>query len=186
MNIGIFGSSDPRETEAFAVANQIGQWLAKDGHAVVTGACLGVPFEAVKGAKSCNGVSIGFSAVTESDQHESVMGTPNIFYDRLVCIPKEYQYQDRLPVCKKYRNVSSLAFCDAAIFISGRWGTLNEFAIAYDLGKVMGVLSGIGKFSSQAKFLVDYFDKESPARIIYKNDPHALYLEVIKSSNATS
>ena len=131
MNIGIFGSSDPRETEAFAVANQIGQWLAKDGHAVVTGACLGVPFEAVKGAKSCNGVSIGFSAVTESDQHESVMGTPNIFYDRLVCIPKEYQYQDRLPVCKKYRNVSSLAFCDAAINIHVQGDGLQTRAFVY-------------------------------------------------------
>ncbi|MSR88135.1 MAG: hypothetical protein EXS67_00575 [Candidatus Margulisbacteria bacterium] len=180
MNIGIFGSSDPAETDAFEMARRLGEWIARDGHAVVTGACLGVPFEAVKGVKSQKGMSIGFTAVTSPEAHEKEMGTPLSHYDRLECIPKDYQYYDRLSVCKKYRNVSSLAFCDVALFISGRWGTLNEFSIAYDMGKVMGVLTGIGKFSSKAESLVRFFNKDSDARIIYRETPELLYEDIMR------
>lgn len=48
-------------------------------------------------------------------------------YAKVFYIPKDFASQYDLQVCRKYRNVTSTANCDAGIIISGRWGTMNEF-----------------------------------------------------------
>ena len=92
-------------------------------------------------------------------------------YDDIVYIPEDYEYRDNVLICRKYRNVASLARCDAAIFISGRWGTLNEFSIAFDIGKILGLYTGEGKFSKVANSLVDLFQKQSKSIILCNDDP---------------
>ena len=72
--------------------------------------------------------------------------------------------------------------CDICIFISGRWGTLNEFAIAHDMGKIIGILTGQGKFSSQVKSLLDFFGKSTNAQIIFNDNPAELYNSVIEKA----
>ena len=182
FHIGVFGSAAYDEGEALLeVAQQIGKTIAQRGHRVVTGACDGLPFEAVKGAKSCHGFSVGFTAVQDPKDQERMMSTSPDHYDELVLIPQGYEHANNILVCRKYRNVASVARCDAAIFISGRWGTLNEFSIAFDMGKKMGVYTGGGKFSSKVKSLMDYFSKPSSAQIVYHEDPVSLVDSLISS-----
>ncbi len=181
LKIGVFGSSAKDEVTAlYTAAHRVGELIAQGGHRIITGACNGVPLVAVLGAKSKQGFSIGFTAATTCQAHETLMDTSPTYYDELVCIPEDYLYKESPVICKKYRNVSSVAACDAAIFISGRWGTLNEFSIAFDTGKVIGVLTGIGKFASQAEQLVTFFNKTSSAHIIYQSDPDVLLEEVVR------
>ena len=68
---------------------------------------------------------------------------------------------------------------DALNNIKGLVDTLNEFAIAYDMGKVIGVITGIGKFSSQVQSLLSYFSKATHSKTILNDDPLALYDQVI-------
>ena len=140
MKIGVYGSAVTESEQLTQSAQIIGEEIFKAGHSIITGACKGLPFDAVQKIKSLGGISIGYTAATKASEHEELLGTLLSYYDELVLIPTDYKHQKNRSVCLKYRNVSSVADCDATIFISGRWGTLNEFAIAFDMGKVIGVL----------------------------------------------
>jgi predicted Rossmann-fold nucleotide-binding protein len=185
LRIGVFGSAAYDEgNNLVRAATLIGETIAKSGHIVVTGACEGLPQEAVKGAKKYNGKSVGFSAVTTKEDHEKIMKTSIENYDTIEYIPEEYKYKDNVLVCRKYRNVASVASCDIALFISGRWGTLNEFSLAIDMGKFIGVFNAEGKFSSKVKELLDYFKKPSQSKLIYEKEATELVTRIIKEYKA--
>ncbi len=57
---------------------------------------------------------------------------------------------------KKGRNAVFVHSCDAMIFIGGGMGTLNEFTIAFDEGKVIGVLENSGGLSSELEKLASF------------------------------
>ena len=185
IKIAVYGSSaDDEPSKLEDVAWSMGEQIAKGGNIIITGACGGLPFKAVEGAKSLGGYSIGYTAVSDRKDHEAMMKTSVDCYDELKLIPKDYIYKDNINICRKYRNVSSVADCDGAFFISGRWGTLNEFAVSYDIGRVIGVCNvGGGKFSSCVKSLSDLFNKKSDSKIIYDSDPVELYNRLIKEIN---
>ena len=183
LKVGVFGSSVVENNDSLVeIAEEIGSYIAREGHIIITGACDGLPYKAVKAAKSLNGYSIGYSPVSHKSKHEELVGTSLDYYDELVVVPENYEYKDDIYVCRKYRNVSSVANCDVAIFISGRWGTLNEFAISCDTGKVIGVINGAGKFSSCVEDLLAFFQKSIHAQIVYNNNPRALCSEVFKAA----
>ena len=64
---------------------------------------------------------------------------------------------------------------DAVIIICGRIGTLNEFTIAYEDKKPLGVLTGTGGMSDMVKGIVEksYRDRGSSG-IIFDSDPKSL------------
>ena len=187
FKIGVFGSAVTESSGTLAhCAQVIGEKIAQDKNIIITGACEGLPMEAVKKAKSLGGFSIGYTAVTKKSDHEKLMGTSLSFYDALELIPENYKHKNDINICRKYRNVSSVSDCDICIFISGRWGTLNEFAIAHDMGKIIGVLTGQGKFSSQVKVLLDFFGKSTNAQIVFNDNPTKLYELVIEKAQQTN
>jgi len=174
LKIGVFGSAAGTAASNEKLAKQVGIEIARRGHVLISGACLGLPFAAAEAAKSAGGHNIGYTAVTDATQHEAVMGTPLSLYDELVTIPKDYRHKDNALVCKKYRNVASVAACDACVFISGRWGTINEFSNAFDMGIVMGILTHSGGFSAHVEMLVNTLGKASKGTICYNADPASL------------
>jgi predicted Rossmann-fold nucleotide-binding protein len=174
FKIGVYGSATDESSDLTNFAQIIGKEIAESGNIIITGACRGLPFDAVVSCKKNGGYSIGYSAVCQVSDHEKLMGTALENYDKLELIPQDYKHKNSIEVCRKYRTVSSVADCDAALFISGRWGTLNEFAIAYDMGKVIGVLTGAGKFASHAEDLIKLFNKKTTCKIFFDNDPQRL------------
>jgi hypothetical protein len=55
-------------------------------------------------------------------------------------------------------------------------GSLNEFTIAHDEGKVIGCLTGTGGVADEMDYLLKKFSKETGARVI-KNDDAAKLLD---------
>jgi hypothetical protein len=49
---------------------------------------------------------------------------------------------------------------DIVVIIGGRSGTLGEFSIAYDEGKLIGVLSGTGGITSEIDNIVSIIRKK--------------------------
>ena len=95
LRIGVFGSAAYDEGEDLVKAARIvGARIAQRGHIIVTGACKGLPHEAVKGAKSLQGHSIGFSAATTIENHLERMKTPPEDYNEIEYIPKNYAHRD--------------------------------------------------------------------------------------------
>jgi predicted Rossmann-fold nucleotide-binding protein len=169
--IGVFGSAVDSEDSLNQKSRKLGEQIARTGNSIVTGACTGLPLYAVLGAKSLGGYSIGFSATYNQEKHRSVMGTSAELYDSIILIPEHYKYKDNVEVCRKYRNVESVAACDAAIFISGRWGTLNELSNAYDMNKIIGILSDTGGVTDHVQLLLDSFKKETKSQVFFEKDP---------------
>lgn len=172
MKIGVYGSSAGEMQEEVAKkARKMGKAIAQHQAIVVTGGCPGIPQEAVLGAKEAGGKCIGFSPTVSLEAHQQ-LNYPTEGFSEFVFIPQDYPYANNLFICQKYRNLSSLASVDAAIFVSGRVGTMNEFTIAYDLGKVIGVLEGTGGITERAiKILLEDAKKKTGAEVIFDADP---------------
>ncbi len=69
------------------------------------------------------------------------------------------------------REVLNIHSSDMIVIAGGRSGTLGEFAIAYDEGRLIGVLTGTDGIADQVDDLVRICKKETGAVIIYDDDP---------------
>jgi predicted Rossmann-fold nucleotide-binding protein len=78
------------------------------------------------------------------------------------------------------REVTNIRSSDMVVILGGRSGTLGEFAIAFDEGKLIGVLQGSGGITDQIPDLVASFQKDSGARLVYSADPLELIDEMAK------
>lgn len=182
MKIGIYGSAAGNHTEEIKEkARTIGIEIARRGHTVLTGGSTGLPYEAVLGASQEGGICIGFSPAVDVDHHVQQYGFPTKGFTEFVFIPKDYSHKNNPAVCKKYRNVASVAASDAVIIVGGRIGTMNEFTIAYDLGKRIGILEKTGGITKSAiKTLLEDAAKESDAIVVWDPDPTSLVSKILK------
>jgi len=69
------------------------------------------------------------------------------------------------------REVENIRSCDLVVLMGGRSGTLGEFAIAYDEGKVIGILQGTGGISDKMEIIVGLVEKQTGAQIVYSREP---------------
>jgi len=69
------------------------------------------------------------------------------------------------------REVTNIRSSDIVIVVVGSSGTLGEFAIAYDKGKLIGVLEGSGGITDKLPQLVESFNKNTGANIVYNSEP---------------
>jgi predicted Rossmann-fold nucleotide-binding protein len=176
MKFGVYGSASTKlKKEVKLKAREIGREIARQDHTVITGGCPGLPYEAVLGAYELGGKTVGYSPATNLENHVKIYKHPVKGFTDFVFVPKGYIHANDPLICKKYRNVSSVAASDAAIFIDGRTGTMNEFTIAYDIGKDIGILEGSGGIAKEAiAVLLRDIDKSSNSTIIYDPDPVSL------------
>lgn len=78
---------------------------------------------------------------------------------------------------------------DAVIFICGRIGTLNEFTIAFEDKKPIGILTETGGVSNEIDHLLNV-SKRGRAKIAFDNNPEKLAEKIIQMArqdiNATN
>jgi uncharacterized protein (TIGR00725 family) len=172
--IAVYGSVGGSEIKKLRTqAYTIGSEIAKSKCILATGACPGIPHEAAIGAADQGGLILGFSPAMNLKEHIEVYEFP---VEPYVLIFTGMQ--------KKGRNVISTRTAKAAIFISGRFGTLNEFTNIYDEAdetKVVGILRGSGGFVDE--FIIPSLkntEKPTKARIVIKNTPGKLVEAVVK------
>lgn len=182
FKIGIFGSAEDFDQSLVGKVKELGSLLGKNKVIVITGATSGFPYivsyEAFK-----NGAEIwGYSYEQNIENFKKRMSDHDFsIYTKLLYIPKSFPFAFNVQVSKKYRNVISTANCDAGIIISGRWGTLNEFTNLYDMGKVIGVLTGTGGIADELPKLSKKINKKSNAKILFSGSPKKLIQNVIKT-----
>ena len=63
---------------------------------------------------------------------------------------------------------------DVVLFIAGAMGSLNEFTIAHDEGKIIGCLTGSGGVADEVEYLLEKFGKRGTAVVIRNEDPEML------------
>lgn len=173
IKIGICGGvHDPLDEEVKQKAFMIGKEVAKQGCVLVSGATLGYPREAAKGAIAMGGISLGISPADGKTQHAKEFKYPLDVYDPIVYTGFGLQG----------RNVILIRSSDAVIFIGGGSGTLNEFTIAFRLGKPLGVLKGSGLISENLDTVIKICKRSSPKPfLIHHHHPETLVKEIVKA-----
>jgi hypothetical protein len=72
------------------------------------------------------------------------------------------------------REVVNIRSSDIVVIVGGRSGTLGELAIAYDEGKLIGVLTGTGGISDLVAEILKACNKDTGARVVYDANPARL------------
>jgi uncharacterized protein (TIGR00725 family) len=169
MTVGVMGSAGGQIAEEItARARALGREVAQRGYVLVTGACPGLPHEAVKGADEAGGVVVGVSPALNFWEHVIEYHSPSRGYDAII-------YTGSGLMGREIENIRS---CDAVIFIGGRSGTLGEFAIAYDEAKVIGVMTDTGGVTDHIEEIIRIVNKDTGAYVCYNSDPIALLNEL--------
>ena len=177
--IGVFGSAED-EKKALKKAEELGKELSKKDVIIVTGACDGIPYKVASTAAKLGTEIWGFAPTTSIKEEEKIAKRQDRkIYRKLFYISKDYSFKNDIQVCRKYRNVTSTANCDAGIIISGRWGTMNEFTNLYDMGKVIGILTGSGGIADELAKLMKKIVKKSKAEIVFDSNPKRLVVKLI-------
>jgi hypothetical protein len=79
------------------------------------------------------------------------------------------------------REVTAIRSCDIVIIAGGRSGTLGEFSVAYDGGKIIGVLENTGGVTKILKELEKSIKKPTGCEVIYDSDPAELIRRLLES-----
>ncbi|MBI4219724.1 MAG: LOG family protein [Chloroflexi bacterium] len=169
MAVGMMGAAGGKlDPEICARVRALGAEVARRGYVLVTGACPGLPHEAVLGAKSKGGTVIGVSPALNLYEHITRYHSPTRGYDLII-----YTGSGLMG-----REIENIRTCDVVIFAGGRSGTLGEFAIAYDESKVIGILAGTGGIADHIETIVGMVNKKTGAVICRNPDPTDLMNEL--------
>ena len=165
LQIGVMGSSGGILTdEACALARRLGATIARRGAVVVTGACPGLPHAAVLGAHEAGGQSLGISPAHSREEHVEVYESPLQPYTTMVFTGSGLMG----------REIDNIHSSDFVLFIGGRSGTLGEFCIAYDEGKLIGVLTHSGGISDEFVPIAKLVNKDTGSILVTDDKPEAL------------
>ena len=165
IKIGVMGSAGGEMvTETLERCEELGRAIADEGCAILTGGCPGLPHAAVIGCKEHGGLAIGVSPALSIDEHVNRYGSPTDHIDVMI-----YTGSGLMG-----REVVGVRSCDIVIIVGGRSGTLGEFAIAYDEGRPIGVLTGTGGVADHIDDFLAVIKKTTGSRIIFDDDPRRL------------
>lgn len=150
--------------ESHGVAERIGAAIAKRGHITVTGATVGLPYFAAKGAKQAGGTSIGYSPAATVREHLRKYRLPCNYFDYISYTGTHYMGRD----------LTMIQSADAVICVGGRLGTLNEFIIAAEQHKVVGVLIDSGGSSDVIRELLEILQPQFKHLVVFESNPEYL------------
>ena len=163
--VGVMGSAEAvTATNLREKAVALGKAIASRDVILLSGATTGLVYQAGKAAREAGAFHIGVSPAGDEREHVE-------------------RYELPLDACStiiytgfglKGRNVVLVRSCDVVLFIAGSIGSLNEFTIAYDEGKVIGCLTGTGGVADEIKQVISAFQKPTKARVLYEADPERL------------
>lgn len=169
--IAVSGAAEikPCSRNIKTLSKEIGKEIARQNCILITGATTGVPYFAAQGAKEAKGVSIGFSPATSESEHQKVYKLPIDYFDVMIYTGFDYAG----------RNLLMTRAADGVIVACGRMGTLNEFTIAYEDRKPIGILEGSGGTADLIRYLTKCPHKKRGA-IIYESNPKKLVQKLIQ------
>jgi uncharacterized protein (TIGR00725 family) len=163
--VGVMGSAEEASSADLQdKAITLGKIIAASEVILLTGATTGLVYATGKAAHDAGVLHVGVSPAADEHEHVETYGLPTDACDALIYTGFGL----------KGRNVVLVRSCDVVLFISGSIGSLNEFTIAYDEGKVIGCLAGTGGVADEVERLIETFKKKTKARVFRDDDPNRL------------
>src|SRR6185295_3855550 len=141
------------------------------GCPLITGATTGLPDVVSRVVQRLGGLTVGISPAISESEHVEKYGYPLDAADVMIYTGFGL----------KGRNVINIRSSDVVIIFGGGMGALNEFTIAYDEGKVIGMLDGSGGIADHIREIVGFAKKQTLSELIFDSDPETLVGECISA-----
>lgn len=162
IKVGVMGSAGGQlGPESRGLARELGRQIGGHNAIIITGACPGLPHEAVLGAKEVGALAVGVSPALTLQEHIDRYSSPYEEYDCII-----YTGSGLMG-----REIAAIRSCDIVTIVGGRSGTLGEFSIAYDEGKLIAVMGGTGGIAEHIAEIVKMVNKSTDADLVYSHDP---------------
>jgi hypothetical protein len=153
------------------LAYELGVAIANAGHILTTGATVGLPLYAAKGAVDAGGRSIGFSPASSLREHVRKYRLPIGFYDYVNFTGMHYIGRD----------VHLVQSSDAVITVGGRMGSLHEFTTALEAHMPCGVLLGSGGLADAIPKLIEELELPHGTQVLFDTDPDRLVKKIVSA-----
>jgi uncharacterized protein (TIGR00725 family) len=177
--VGVMGSAAPDSArldsgkKLVEKAEQLGQAIAKRDVVLFTGATTGLVYVVGKAAHDAGCFHVGISPASNELEHVEHYHLPLDACDTIVYTGFGL----------KGRNVVLVRSCEIVLFVAGAMGSLNEFTIAHDEGKIIGCLTGTGGVADESEFLLQKFGKRgTTGRVFTSEDPNELLDKCLQST----
>jgi uncharacterized protein (TIGR00725 family) len=168
IKVGVMGSAgeaSPESKDALVEKAQALAWaIASRPVVLLTGATTGIVYVTGKAAHEAGVFHVGVSPAENIQEHVEKYKLPLDACDLIVYTGFGL----------KGRNVVLVRSCDIVLFVAGSMGSLNEFTIAHDEGKIIGCLTGTGGVADNANNLLRKFSKDTGARVFQNGDANKL------------
>ena len=169
--IGVMGSAAPDSARLdtggglVEKAEQLARAIAKRDVVLFTGATTGIVYVVGKTAHEAGCFHVGISPASNEREHTELYKLPLDACDTLVYTGFGL----------KGRNVVLVRSCDIVLVVAGAMGSLNEFTIAHDEGKIIGCLTGTSGVADESEYLLQKFGKRATSsRVFQSDDPEKL------------
>jgi len=175
IKVGVMGSAGGKmDEDILERCKELGRTIADEGCAILTGGCPGLPHAAVLGCKERGGITIGVSPALSIQEHVSRYNSPTDNIDVMIFTGSGLMG----------REIIGVRSCDIVIIVGGRSGTLGEFAIAYDEGRMIGVLTDTGGVADHIDEILEVIKKPTGSRMFFDDDPRKLVERCVASYKA--
>ncbi len=176
IKVGVMGSAGEAPlsgTKASLAekATELARVIADRDLLLLTGATTGLVYVVGKAAHDAGVFHLGISPAIDSEEHEKSYKLPLDACDLIVYTGFGL----------KGRNVVLVRSSEVVLFIAGAMGSLNEFTIAHDEGKIIGCLTNTGGVADEAQYLLKKFSKKTGAQVVEDDDPSKLLDACLKA-----
>lgn len=171
--IGVMGSASGkimRNPKTVEICREVGREIARQNCVLSNGACPGLPDEAAKGAKALGGYTIGISPAISILSHLQKYKSPIDHYDHFLFTG----------IGLLMRNIINVRSCDGVIILPGGTGTLNEFTVAFDEGKPIGVLEEQGGVADHIRELLKHSERDTGKNMVFSSSPKKLVAKLVQ------
>lgn len=171
LKICVSGAADTTHCgeDAMEKAKELGREVVRQGAILVTGATTGFPLWAAMGAKEAGGTSIGLSPASTEKEHVEVYGLPLDYLDIIVYTGFGYSG----------RNLLLTRASDGVIVGCGRIGTMNEFTIAFEDHKPLGVLRGAWDMDEVIELMLEKSHRREEGLVAFNDTPQGVVSDLI-------
>jgi uncharacterized protein (TIGR00725 family) len=180
VKVGVMGSANDTlpdgVSDAVRVkAEALGRAIAERDILLLTGATTGLTYIVAKSAREAGAFHIGISPASDEREHVEKYNLPLDSCDAIIYTGFGL----------KGRNVVLVRSCEVVLFVGGSMGSLNEFTIAHDEGRVIGCLTGTGGVADEAERLLQIFPKKTEACVLHGDDPTMLLAACLEAFEQT-
>ncbi len=154
---------------AMELARTLGREIVLQGAVLVTGATTGFPLWSAMGAKEAGGISLGLSPASSEREHVEYYKLPIDYLDLIIYTGFGYSG----------RNLLLTRSSDGVLIGCGRVGTINEFTIAFEDGKPIGILEGDWTTDELIRDIIEKGHRPN-SKVIFDTDPKNLVTRLIE------